>query len=37
MHLKNPLLTIFNKMDLYEEEHFDEWLEERLKMKYWKT
>ncbi|HEX7905733.1 MAG TPA: GTPase HflX [Chitinophagaceae bacterium] len=26
-----PILTIFNKMDLYEKQTFDEWLEERTK------
>jgi GTP-binding protein HflX len=26
-----PILTIFNKMDLYEEKYFDEWLEEGVK------
>lgn len=26
-----PMLTIFNKMDLYEKQTFDEWLEERTK------
>ncbi|MDZ4072000.1 MAG: GTPase HflX [Sediminibacterium sp.] len=26
-----PILTIFNKMDLYEEKNFDEWLEDEVK------
>jgi GTPase len=26
-----PVITIFNKMDLYEEKHFDEWLEDEVK------
>lgn len=26
-----PMLTIFNKMDLYEEKHFDEWLADDIK------
>jgi GTPase len=26
-----PVITIFNKMDLYEKIHFDEWLEEEIK------
>lgn len=26
-----PVITIFNKMDLYEKTHFDEWLEEEVK------
>lgn len=29
--LDKPMLTIFNKMDLYEEKTFDEWLEESTK------
>ncbi|RXK59657.1 GTPase HflX [Lacibacter luteus] len=26
-----PVVTIFNKMDLYEQKHFDEWLEDEIK------
>ncbi|TWI83333.1 GTP-binding protein HflX [Lacibacter cauensis] len=26
-----PVITIFNKMDLYEKSHFDEWLEDEIK------
>lgn len=26
-----PVITIFNKMDLYEEKHFDEWLGDEVK------
>lgn len=26
-----PVITIFNKMDLYEEKHFDEWLDDEVK------
>lgn len=26
-----PVITIFNKMDLYEEKHFDEWLDDEIK------
>ncbi|HLO39337.1 MAG TPA: GTPase, partial [Lacibacter sp.] len=26
-----PVITIFNKMDLYEEKHFDEWLGDEIK------
>ncbi len=26
-----PVITIFNKIDLYEEKHFDEWLEDEVK------
>lgn len=28
---EKPILTIFNKMDLYEEKNFDEWLEDEVK------
>ncbi len=28
---EKPMLTIFNKMDLYEEKNFDEWLEDEVK------
>jgi GTP-binding protein HflX len=28
---EKPILTIFNKMDLYEEKNFDEWLDESVK------
>lgn len=28
---EKPILTIFNKMDLYEEKYFDEWLDENVK------
>lgn len=28
---EKPILTIFNKMDLYEEKNFDEWLEDQVK------
>ncbi len=28
---EKPILTIFNKMDLYEEKTFDEWLEDEVK------
>jgi GTP-binding protein HflX len=28
---EKPILTIFNKMDLYEEKYFDEWLDESVK------
>lgn len=28
---EKPILTIFNKMDLYEEKYFDEWLEDEVK------
>ncbi len=29
---EKPILTIFNKIDLYEEKNFDEWLEEEVKV-----
>ncbi len=28
MPLTNPMLTIFNKMDMYESKTFDEWLQD---------
>ena len=31
-----PILTIFNKMDLYEEKNFDEWLGEDVKQEIWR-
>lgn len=29
--IDKPILTIFNKLDLYEKKHFDEWLEDDIK------
>jgi GTPase len=26
-----PVITVFNKMDMYEKNHFDEWLDEEVK------
>lgn len=30
-----PILTVFNKLDLYEERYFDEWLEDSVKQEIW--
>jgi GTP-binding protein HflX len=31
-----PVLTIFNKMDMYEEKYFDKWLDEDVKKEIWR-
>ncbi|GAC1438949.1 MAG: GTPase HflX [Sediminibacterium sp.] len=31
-----PILTVFNKMDLYEEKNFDDWLEDSVKHEIWR-
>jgi GTP-binding protein HflX len=31
-----PVLTIFNKMDMYEEKYFDKWLEDDVKREIWR-